>query len=49
MRLLKQLVAVAAVALIGGMGVGAVRGNPLLTLVPRRRGTLAGTTATLSR
>ncbi|MEU6711405.1 hypothetical protein ABZ897_07965 [Nonomuraea sp. NPDC046802] len=33
MRLLKQFVAVAAVALIGSMGVGAVQGNPLLTLI----------------
>ncbi|MEV4376652.1 CPBP family intramembrane glutamic endopeptidase [Streptosporangium sp. NPDC049644] len=33
MRLLKQLVAVAAVAFVGSMGVGAVQGNTLLTLV----------------
>jgi hypothetical protein len=33
MRLLKQLVAVAAVAFAGSMGVHAVQGNPLLTLV----------------
>jgi membrane protease YdiL (CAAX protease family) len=33
MRLLKQLVAVAAVAFVGGMGVGAAEGNALLTLV----------------
>ncbi|MGW0592405.1 CPBP family intramembrane glutamic endopeptidase [Streptosporangium sp. NPDC002607] len=33
MRLLKQLVAVAAVAFVGSAGVGAVRGNALLTLV----------------
>ncbi|GAA0818777.1 CPBP family intramembrane glutamic endopeptidase [Streptosporangium amethystogenes subsp. fukuiense] len=33
MRLLKQLVAVAAVAFVGSVGVGAVQGNPLLTLI----------------
>ncbi|MBE3015050.1 CPBP family intramembrane metalloprotease [Microbispora sp. NEAU-D428] len=33
MRLLKQLVAVAAVAFAGSMGVGAVQGNALLTLI----------------
>jgi membrane protease YdiL (CAAX protease family) len=33
MRLLKQLVAVAAVAFVGSLGVGAVDGNTLLTLV----------------
>ena len=33
MRLLKQLVAVAAVAFVGSMGVGAVQGNTLLTLI----------------
>jgi membrane protease YdiL (CAAX protease family) len=33
MRLLKQLVAVAAVAFVGGMAVGAVQGNALLTLI----------------
>ncbi|WP_030915769.1 CPBP family intramembrane glutamic endopeptidase [Streptosporangium amethystogenes] len=33
MRLLKQFVAVAAVAFVGSMGMGAVQGNTLLTLV----------------
>lgn len=33
MRLLKQLVAVSAVAFVGSAGVGAVQGNALLTLV----------------
>ena len=33
MRLLKQLVAVAAVALVGSQGVAAVKGNALLTLI----------------
>jgi membrane protease YdiL (CAAX protease family) len=33
MRLLKQLVAVAAVAFAGSMGVGAVQGNSVLTLI----------------
>ncbi|MEV6154980.1 type II CAAX endopeptidase family protein [Nonomuraea sp. NPDC052129] len=33
MRLLKQLVAVAAVAFVGSLGVGAVQGNAFLTLV----------------
>jgi membrane protease YdiL (CAAX protease family) len=33
MRLLKQLVAVAAVAFVGGLGASAVQGNALLTLI----------------
>jgi membrane protease YdiL (CAAX protease family) len=33
MRLLKQLVAVAVVAFVGGLGAGAVQGNTFLTLV----------------
>ncbi|TMR15463.1 CPBP family intramembrane metalloprotease [Nonomuraea turkmeniaca] len=33
MRLLKQLVAVAAVAFVGNLGVGAVQGNTFLTLI----------------
>ncbi|MGW0062718.1 hypothetical protein ACWDTT_22645 [Streptosporangium sandarakinum] len=44
MRLLKQLVSVALAAFAGGAIVGAVQGNPLLTLL---LGVATGATATL--